>query len=922
MNDVMSSLQDMSMSRSGNSPDEPATPPSIWSPEAFDQVYQKSAKKARAQTSMGIGSQISYPDDDDALDDGPPQVHNYVQRMESRLRSMQQQEKRKNDELFMPPDTTGPPPAVPPKTSSYQARPGSSMIEVQPDVERKGSKTLRHRKSAYEMGRNVLGRTFTTKTTSTTATHTSNSTNRSLMSGHSATNMSTTSAGSYYRKKLAKERPKSEMASREPGKGYGFDDDRPESPFTGVTYHSSHASQPRPATSHQQRGDHTGTPQQDGPDLLGGLMAPKQKKSGFFRKMIDTAKTQAANTRSAIASGSISRPGSRAASRAASRTGSRMDERGPTAISGGTATPSNTAREMGLGGAVDWVQVRRDVNRSNSLSKNERMERADRCQMMDMPVINPVDVLYESAEGDEGLDGLPIAEPTDFASGNLVLVDKSARFVNSIPLGTTPATLAQGYVCRPYRSDVQRLRAIFTWVSERISWEDDFEGDMDTRHVLQSKRGCSQEIAIVVAEMCASVGLHAEVVRGYLKTPGEPLDLESVARPNHFWNAVIVEGEWRIMDCSLAGPTNPKRAQYSNAGSQVAETWYFLARPMEICYSHVPLLPEQQHICPPQPHEVLMALPCTTPTYFKHRMHVADFDTSLLNLDNLEMAHVYIEVPEDVECVAEVEARAYSQDADGDFFESGDLVKKPALAQVEWVAGQKRYTVKALLPGDEGHGVLKVYAGPRGLMVSNSYFSNDATTNGFQHSNKLNPHALALGLPITHTGANPPYSFLTLHPTPHAQRHDLYVAQPQCANIALNNTFVFTVRQHPSSTGKLPEPSPAIQGRSSPNPFARPASAMSMQSMSASGSNYTNPSQSSSGSSSSTSMKPAKLAIQTPSGKIIRLTRKSEHMTGTSDSDGSSWETVIKIGEKGTWRGLVLADRSARWCVFAQWECA
>jgi hypothetical protein len=338
--------------------------------------------------------------------------------------------------------------------------------------------------------------------------------------------------------------------------------------------------------------------------------------------------------------------------------------------------------------------------------------------MMDIPVLNPIEILYESAEGDEGLDGLPITEPTDFAACSLAHVDKSARFINSIPLGTNPATLAQGYVCRPYRSDIQRLRAIFTWVSERISWEEDFEGEMDPKHVLQSKRGCSEEIAMVVAEMCASVGMHAEVVRGYLKTPGEPLDLESVARPNHFWNAVIVEGEWRIMDCSLAGPTNPKRVHYSTAGSSVAETWYFLARPMEICYSHVPLLPEQQHICPPQPHEVLMALPCATPAYFRHGLNVVNFDTSLLNLDNLEMTHVYVDVPEDVECVAEVEARSYSQDMDGDFFESGEIVRKPALAQAEWYGGQKRYTVKALLPGEGGQGVLKIYAGPRGLMVS------------------------------------------------------------------------------------------------------------------------------------------------------------------------------------------------------------
>jgi transglutaminase/protease-like cytokinesis protein 3 len=77
--------------------------------------------------------------------------------------------------------------------------------------------------------------------------------------------------------------------------------------------------------------------------------------------------------------------------------------------------------------------------------------------------------------------------------------------------------------------------------------------------------------------------------------------------------------------------------------------------------------------------------------------------------------------------------------------------------------------------------------------------------------------------------------------------------------------------------------------------------------------------------------KPAKLAIQSPSGKILRLTRKAEHMISSPDTGGTSmsnangegsvWETVIKIGERGVWRGLVLADRVARWCVFCEWEC-
>jgi transglutaminase/protease-like cytokinesis protein 3 len=274
---------------------------------------------------------------------------------------------------------------------------------------------------------------------------------------------------------------------------------------------------------------------------------------------------------------------------------------------------------------------------------------------------------------------------------------------------------------------------------------------------------------------------------------------------------------------------------------------------------------------------------------------MVDYDTSLVRIEDLELVHVKFTVPSDVECVAEVEARAFERDADGDFFESGEVVKKRALAQAEWVGGQKRYTVKALLPGDEGNGVLKIYAGKRGLM----------------HSIKDIPHPLAFALPIIHTGDNPPYDFLTRHPTPHAQRHDLYVAQPQCQRLAVNNTFVFAVRQHPSSVSPT-SPNP---GGTSPIPFIRPSSAMSVTNSSASGSNP----------STYTSKKPAKLAIQAPGGKILRLMRKEEKGMTTIQAleggDGGTWETIIKCCERGVWRGLVLADRSARWCVFAEWTC-
>ncbi|KAJ9303896.1 hypothetical protein DTO217A2_6596 [Paecilomyces variotii] len=931
MEDVMTSLQDMGLPREGHSPSPPPTFANPWSPDAFDALRDRSPSRvnARPLTSLGLGGDTDpYPEGNnyenshnfpDRYHDGPPQLSNYVQRMESRLRQLHEQNGESVDSMQDPSEDMGPPP---PPRGRYHSIPAP-----QPQ--------LRARKSGVDLGRNVLNRTLTNKSnttnsssgvqsTTTNGTTSTGKTSQSVMSGPSAGGLSATSAGSFARRgKIGSfsERPNTAMDTARPR---GFSDlgkagSRPQTPLTGISYHSSHNTSRQGASSAIPWSSPANSSVAESPGVFGGLSTPKSKKTGFFKKIIESAKTGAASARSSI---SVGQSGG---------SPSPTKLRFPEAISSATIHGKDASREMGLGGpgSVDWVQVRRDVNRATSPSSNERVERAERCQMMDHPVIYAVEELYETAEGDEGIDGLPLSEPTNWGAVNLNLVDKSARFVNSLPPMTNPASLAQGYVCRPYKSDVQRLRAIFTWVSEKIAWDEPIEDDVDIdmRRVINSRRGSPQEVAILVREMCAAVGLHAEVIRGFLKTPGELSELDSLERPNHWWNAILVDGEWRIMDCSLASHTNPIRNNFVTTNSQSAESWYFLARPLEICYTHVPLYPEEQHICPPISPDVLLALPAACPPYFKNGLQMPNYDTSLVRIEGLEVMQIRILVPADVECAAEVEAPAFARDADGDFFESGDVVRKRALVQPDWIGGQKRFTIKAVLPGDEGHGVLKIYAGKKGLM----------------HSTRDIPHPLALSLPIIHTGENPPYEFLVRHPTPHAQRHDLYVMQPQCGRLAINNTFVFAVRQHPSllqftgsednSDGRV---SPSLFSRPH-SAFGRPSSALSMAS-SAAGSTTSSASHEFSASTSALSSskstqgreKPAKLAIQSPSGKILRLTRKADHMISAANgadspadgaADGSVWETVIKIGERGVWRGLVLADRSARWCVFCEWEC-
>ncbi|KAE8412164.1 hypothetical protein BDV36DRAFT_272350 [Aspergillus pseudocaelatus] len=927
MEDVMTSLEDMGMSRETHSPSPQPMFDNPWSPDAYDNLRDSRSLQvmSRPLTSLGFDGEKEYqyhggqPNRSsvyaqDHFLDGPPQINNYVQRMESRLRQMQEQSRRGSEDVQMPEDDEEPPPP-PPRNVPYHGRHNSIPAQYP---------YLKNRRSGQDMRAEMLNRSYTNKSSTTNSssgvqsngtniTTSTERTSQSLMSGPSAGGFSATSAGSYARRGIgANERPNTALDTF---RTRGFSDvsrvPRPETPLTGVSYHSSHNTS-RQGASSAIPWSPSGTGPEESAGVFGGLSTPKAKKQGFFKKIFESAKTGAANARSSIAVGQNGGSYSPTKGRAISPIRSSHSHR-------------DTAREMGLGSnGIDWVQVRRDVNRASSPSRNERMERVERCHMMDYPVIYAVEELYETAEGDESIDGLPISEPTNFGSVNLSLVDKSARFVNSLPPMTNPMSLAQGYVCRPYKSDVQRLRAIFTWVSEKIAWDEPVEEvGMDLKRVLQTKRGSPQEVAFLVREMCAAVGLHADAIKGYLKSPGELFDLDSLSRANHWWNAVLVDGEWRIMDCSLASPTNPRRSQFVTNNPSSAESWYFLARPLEICYTHVPLSHEEQHICPPISPDVLLALPTTCPTYFKMGLQFPDYDTSVVRIEGLEVLQIRLFVPPDVECAAEIEAPAFARDADGDFFESGEVVRKRALVQPDWVNGQKRITVKAILPGDEGQGTLKVYAGKKGLM----------------HSSRDIPHPLALTLPIIHAGENPPYDFVLRHPTPHAQRHDLYIMQPQCARLAVNNTFVFAVRQHPSSPSSSSMSNEAgVSGRISPSVFSRPASALSMVSSSAGGSSVSTVSNEfsastsaiSSGRSASGREKPAKLAIQSPSNKILRLTRKADHMisansnteSGTdATADGSVWETVIKIGERGTWRGLVLADRVARWCVFCEWEC-
>lgn len=944
MEDVMSSLEGMSFQPQIHD----RRPSNPWSPDAFNEFSQQQTRPGpRPLTSLGLGAGGSNYSEEareryssrhnspDRYIDGPPHLETYVQRMERQLEERAKQRENSQDIDMAPPP--------PPKNSRWTNNSVGRRL------------SLRRRKSAYDVA--GLDRTNTIKTNSTNSTNSSNGvyslasnpsnassrTGQSIFSGYSAGGFSATSAGSLARKRNVVADFDDPPPLTRPLTSNGLRTTRPQTPNTGLSYHSSHDTRAgaRSAAGFENR------PASSAGSTTFSL-TPKAKKTGLFKKFNETVKTSFASARSTIApNGSDSRPSSPS---------KHSYNNGVTGIAGGMyplqkherhkSVPSNNyygsdaAREMGLetSAGTEWLRTRRDLNRSNTPGPSERQERAERCQMLNEPVICPVDELYETVEGDEDADGRPVYDAFALSNPSFSQIDKGARFITSLPSSITAASLATGYVCRPYRSDLQRLRAIFIWCAERITWSEDVEGPfggrsymVDTRRVIMQKSGSSREVAALVMEMCRAIGLPAEMIRGYLKRPGETLDLDAatIAKSNHHWNSVLVDGEWRMMDASLASPTNPTRGLFSGISQSIAEPWYFLTKPSELCWTHVPVDTDHQHLVPAVGPDTLLALPGTCPPFFRLGLMTHGYDTSLTRMEGLEMSTITINTPVDVEIYAEVESQAYRQDHDGDLYEDPDAVcKMRVLSQPSWYRTgtnpdilQKRYIVKAVLPGDERFGTLRIYAGKKGLM----------------HSAKEIVHPLALALPLHHTGENPPYEFVRRHPTPHATRQDLYVIQPQCLHLGHGEKYVFVVRQHVAHVSGTP--TTELNGfdfrPNSPNPLVRPSSALSMTSSAAGagsqqGSDYSNPSQYPANGV-KVKEKPAKLAVQSPSGRIIRMTRRVEGWgTGQSASSkdvdgecvGSVWEAGVKVTEKGTWRGLVLADRSARWCVWGEWECS
>lgn len=156
-------------------------------------------------------------------------------------------------------------------------------------------------------------------------------------------------------------------------------------------------------------------------------------------------------------------------------------------------------------------------------------------------------------------------------------------------------------------TDQEKARALYEWVATNIRYDAEsfLAGRARARSasdVLRERVAGCDGYARLFEALAKDAGLEAVTVLGWAKGAGAKPGAFS-AQPNHAWNAVKIDGQWRLLDATWG------------AGGFEGRTWvqrfnphFFLTSPAEMVLSHFPVDAAWQLLDEPMPLEAWLSI--------------------------------------------------------------------------------------------------------------------------------------------------------------------------------------------------------------------------------------------------------------------------------------------------------------------------
>lgn len=147
------------------------------------------------------------------------------------------------------------------------------------------------------------------------------------------------------------------------------------------------------------------------------------------------------------------------------------------------------------------------------------------------------------------------------------------------------------YLVQPAKGDEEKARLIFRWITDRIAYDADaFRSgkipDQSALAVLKSRKAVCEGYSNLFAALGKAAGLEVVKVSGQGKGVGYAAGKKT---ENHAWNAVRVQGQWRLID-STWGAGDLTAMGFNKRFKEN----YFLAVPGQMIFTHLPTDPKWQ----------------------------------------------------------------------------------------------------------------------------------------------------------------------------------------------------------------------------------------------------------------------------------------------------------------------------------------
>ena len=227
------------------------------------------------------------------------------------------------------------------------------------------------------------------------------------------------------------------------------------------------------------------------------------------------------------------------------------------------------------------------------------------------------------------------------------------------PIPPEVAALAQ-QITHGATNEAQRARALYDWITTNIRYDveewahitgggSSYMNAHDPLSVLARGTTVCAGYSWLFDAMARSVGLDSTFligsVRGYRGTPDDAL----VSAFKHAWNAVRIDGEWRLLDATWgARQTGESEGDYLDR-----QAYYFDTPPGQMIFDHLPETPEWQLLADPlSGAEAFNLLPNLKPTFFQHGLRLGDAFTSTVTADADRGGMLTVTAPETVDVAA------------------------------------------------------------------------------------------------------------------------------------------------------------------------------------------------------------------------------------------------------------------------------